>query len=149
MKQLLMSRQSKRAPGEYILAEARSWLGVHTQRHRYGGTALYHGRRELGHLHGDSVADLPLPRALRDHLVAAEPAVEHRWRPDSGWVTIALDSDRDVFEVLALLRANYERGLAASERREAANQARWDRGQPGVRLRREKASAVDEASRRT
>jgi hypothetical protein len=51
---------------------------------------------------------------LRDRLVAAGGAREHRWRPDSGWVTIALDSDRAVFEVLALLRTNYERGLAAS-----------------------------------
>lgn len=136
MKQLLMSRQSKRVRGEYILTEARSWPGVHTQRHRYGAIALYHGRRELGHLHGKSVADLPLPRALRDSLVAAHPAVEHRWRPDSGWVTIALDSDRAVFEVVALLRANYERGLAAAERRETAQQARRDRGRPGPRLDR-------------
>lgn len=52
------------------------------------------------------------------------PAHKHRWRPDSGWVTIALDNDRAVFEVLALLRANYERGLASSDRRRAASQAR-------------------------
>jgi hypothetical protein len=112
------------ASNRRILAEALEWPGVHTERGRFGATALYLHRRELGHLHGDRVADLPLPRTLRDRLVRAGAAQEHRWRPDSGWITIALDSDRAVFEVLALLRTNYERGLAAADRRDVAKQAR-------------------------
>ena len=39
--------------------------------HRFGGIEFRLGRRELGHLHGDRVADLPFPRAIRDELVAA------------------------------------------------------------------------------
>jgi hypothetical protein len=111
--------QRKLVPSRHILTEVLGWPGVHTERGRFGATAIYLQRRELGHLHGDRSADLPLPRALRDRLVRTSAAREHRWRPDSGWVTIGLDSDRALFEVLALLRANYERGLAASDRRRA------------------------------
>ncbi|MGB9182668.1 MAG: luciferase family protein [Solirubrobacteraceae bacterium] len=125
----MIPRHTNLVPSRRILTEVLSWSGVHTERGRFGATAFYLHRRELGHLHGDRIADLPLPRALRDRLVAAGAAREHRWRPDSGWVTIALDRDRAVFEVLALLRTNYERGLAASDRREAASEARPDPGQ--------------------
>lgn len=116
MRQQMIPHRSNLVPSRRILTEVLGWPGVHTERGRFGATACYFSRRELGHLHGDRVADLPLPRALRDRLVSAGAARQHRWRPDSGWVTIALDSDRAVFEVLALLRTNYERGLAASDR---------------------------------
>ncbi len=118
MRQPRITRQSKLVPSRHILTEVLGWPGVHTERGRFGDTAFYVQRRELGHLHDDRIADLPLPRALCDRLVGAEAAREHRWRPDSGWVTIALNSDRAVFDVLALPRANYERGVAASDRRE-------------------------------
>ncbi|MEA2211775.1 MAG: hypothetical protein QOF83_1723 [Solirubrobacteraceae bacterium] len=123
MTQQMIPRHSNLVPSRHIRTEVLGWPGVHTERGRFGATAFYLQRRELGHLHGDRIADLPLPRVLRDRLVGADAAREHRWRPDSGWVTIALDSDRAVFEVLALLRANYERGLSASDRRKAANQS--------------------------
>jgi hypothetical protein len=105
------------ASSRQILTEARQWLGVHTRPQRFGAIAICVNRRELGHLHGDRSADLPLERALRDRLVSSGAAQEHHWRPDSGWVTIPLDRERDVFEVIALLRINYERARAAAMRR--------------------------------
>jgi hypothetical protein len=99
-----------------IIAAARRWPGVHTTRQRFGAIAICLNRRELGHLHGDRSADLPLERALRDRLVSSGAAQEHRWRPNSGWVTIPLDRERDVFEVIALLWINYERARAAAIR---------------------------------
>jgi hypothetical protein len=104
------------ASSRQILTEARQWPGVHTRPQRFGATAICLNRRELGHLHGDRSADLPLERALRDRLVSSGAAQEHRWRPNSGWVTIPLDRERDVFEVIALLRINYERARAAAIR---------------------------------
>jgi hypothetical protein len=103
----------RRASSRQIITEARRWPGVHTRPRRFGAIAVCLKRRELGHLHGDRIADLPLERALRDRLVSSGAAQEHRWRPNSGWVTISLDRERDVFEVIALLRINYERACAA------------------------------------
>jgi hypothetical protein len=105
------------APSRQIITEARQWPGVHTRPARFGAIAICLNRRELGHLHGDRSADLPLDRTLRDRLVSSGAAQEHRWRPNSGWVTISLDRERDVFEVIALLQINYERARAAAMRR--------------------------------
>lgn len=116
MRQHLTPSQTRLAPSEHILTEARRWPGVHTRPQRFGAVAICVSRRELGHLHGDRSADLPLKRALRDRLVSSGAALEHRWRPDSGWVTIPLDRERDVFEVIALLRINYERARVAAIR---------------------------------
>jgi len=68
------------------------------------------GRRELGHLHGDAVADVPLSPKQRDQNVNAGPALERRHDP--GWVTVPLETEEGVRHALALLRGNYERGQA-------------------------------------
>ncbi len=46
-----------------VLRVVLSWPGVTAAPHRFGGVAFHLGRRELGHLHGDYLADLALPVA--------------------------------------------------------------------------------------
>ena len=53
---------------ERIREEIGALPGVSAGPHRFGGTEYRYGRRELGHVHGDRFADLPLPRAVRDEL---------------------------------------------------------------------------------
>jgi hypothetical protein len=53
-----------------IIEAVGSWSGVELAPHRFGGVEFRLGRRELGHLHGDRIADLPFPRRIRDELVA-------------------------------------------------------------------------------
>lgn len=104
---------------ETIAAAVLAWPGVEEAPHRFGGTEFRLGRRELGHLHGSRVADLPLPRSLRDELIASGRAQVHRWRPDSGWVTIPLTSGQAAHDVIELLHGAYERALRARARRES------------------------------
>ena len=47
--------------GKLIEQEVASWPGVTAAPHRFGGVEFRVGRRELGHLHGNRLADLPLP----------------------------------------------------------------------------------------
>jgi hypothetical protein len=89
--------------------EVGSWDGVTVSPHRYGGIEFRVGRRELGHLHGDRLADLPFPIAIRRQLVAAGRAETHHILPDSGWVSVRLRRDADTDNVIALFRMNYER----------------------------------------
>ena len=103
-------------PGERIAAEVVSWPGVSSGAHRFGGVEFRLGRRELGHLHGDRMADLAFPRRVRDELIATGRARPHHVLPESGWVTVAIDAD-DVDAVIALFRLAYERAVAAAERR--------------------------------
>jgi Luciferase len=100
-----------------IARELGSWDGVVAASHRFGGLEFRVGRRELGHLHGSRLADLPFPVAIRNQLVAAGRAERHHILPDSGWVTVRIQSDDDVKVVIELFRLNYERPWLADVRR--------------------------------
>ncbi len=90
-----------------------SWEGVTVGPHRFGGIEFRVGRRELGHLHGDRLADLPFPVRVREQLVAAGRAEPHHILPESGWVSYYIRDVTDVAVVVELFRLNYERGWSA------------------------------------
>ena len=92
-----------------IELEVGSWKGVTVAPHRFGGMEFRVGRRELGHLHGSRLADLPFPVAVRKELVAAGRAEPHHILPESGWVSIWIRRDADADTVIELFRLNYER----------------------------------------
>jgi Luciferase len=95
-----------------IAAEVESWPGVESGPGRFGSVRFTLGRRELGHLHGDQIADLPLRPETARELIASGDAREHRFTPEgSGWVTVELRSDADADRVIELMRASYERAV--------------------------------------
>jgi hypothetical protein len=96
-------------PDEAIRREVASWPGATVAPHRFGGVEFRYGRKELGHLHGDDLADPPFPRRIRDELVAAGRAAVHHVLPDTGWVSRRIAGPEDVADVVALLRMRYER----------------------------------------
>lgn len=100
-----------------IAEEVLGWPGVSSAPHRFGGVEFRVGRRELGHLHGDRLADLPFPRRLRDRLIAEGRARPHHVLPDSGWVSVPIHSEADADRVVELMRIGYERAQAQAERR--------------------------------
>jgi hypothetical protein len=92
-----------------IRAEVGGWPGVAVVPHRFGGVEFRVGRRELGHLHGSHLADLPFPRRIRDEIVAANRADPHHVLPDTGWVSFRIRTADDVDRAIALFRLNYDR----------------------------------------
>ncbi len=102
---------------ESIVREVESWPRVTSAPHRFGGIEFRLGRRELGHLHGDRMADLPFPRRLRDELIAAGRAEPHHVLPDSGWVTRRVRRPEDVQAIVELFALSYERAVAARSAR--------------------------------
>jgi hypothetical protein len=100
-----------------ISAIVGSWPDVEIGAHRFG-VEFRLGRRELGHLHGESHADIAFPRRVRDELVAAGRALPHRAIPDSGWVSVPIDSEGGVKRAVELFRMAYERASAAKVRAE-------------------------------
>jgi Family of unknown function (DUF5519) len=107
-----------KSTGEHITAAVSSWPGVESAPHRFGGIEFRLGRRELGHLHGDRIADLPFPRRVRDQLIADGRARPHHVLPDSGWITVSIGSPEEAERALELFRMTYDR---------AANARRGDR----------------------
>lgn len=99
---------------ERIIALVREWQEVEIRPHRFGGLEFRLGRRELGHIHGDALVDIPFPRAVRNEIVATGEAEPHHILPDSGWVSVFLRAERDVERAMRLLERSF--GLAMARR---------------------------------
>ena len=97
---------------ETIQQEVLSWPGVTEAPHQFGGIEFRLGKRELGHLHGDYLADLPFPVREREELVAAGRAMPHHILPLSGWVSYPIRDADAVPGALALFRLAYDRATA-------------------------------------
>ena len=103
--------------GEMIQKAALTWEGVSARPHRFGGTEYLLGSREIGHVHGDYLADIPFPTRVRDELVEAGQAEPHHILPKSGWVSCYIREDSDVEHAIMLLRRSYEIAVGQSKRR--------------------------------
>lgn len=94
---------------ERITREVLSWPGVTAEPHRFGGVEFRLNHREIGHLHGNRLADLPFPTKIRNELVAAGRARPHHVLPDSGWASFYIRGPDDAEAAIALFRLNYDR----------------------------------------
>jgi Family of unknown function (DUF5519) len=106
-----------KAAGELIREAVGSWPGVEASPHRFGGVEYRYGRKEMGHVHGDRLADLPLPRKLHDEVIAAGRAQPHHVLPDTGWVSCWMSGPDDAAAVIELFRLQYDRYAAAARSR--------------------------------
>jgi Luciferase len=93
---------------EKIHAAITSWPGVTAHPHRFGGTEYRLGKRELGHVHGDGLVDIPFPKKVRDQVVAAGRAEPHHILPESGWISFYLHDSTDVERAIALFRQAFD-----------------------------------------
>lgn len=84
-----------------------AWQGVTVQPHRFGGVEYVIGKREIGHIHGDHLVDIPFPKKVHDEIVLAGRAQAHHILPESGWVSFYLRRLEDVGEAIALLEESY------------------------------------------
>jgi predicted DNA-binding protein (MmcQ/YjbR family) len=99
-------------PSEQIHEAAMSWPGVTAQSHRFGGTEYRLGKREIGHIHGDHLVDIPFPKNVRNELVAADAAEPHHILPNSGWISFYIKRADQVESAIALLRRSYDLATA-------------------------------------
>jgi hypothetical protein len=94
---------------ESIQKEILSWSFVTAEPHRFGGLEFRFNKRELGHLHGERVADLPFPMTTRNELINSGRVSPHHVLPQSGWVSYWINNgEKDVPVVLELFRMRYE-----------------------------------------
>jgi hypothetical protein len=93
------------------------WPDLSIAPHRFGGTEYQLGTREIGHIHGDTLVDIPFPTAVRDELVAAGRAQPHHILPASGWISFYIRQPEDVEAAIALLRKSYDLAQAQAARR--------------------------------
>jgi hypothetical protein len=102
---------SVRGASKQIVDTLLTWEGMEAHPHRFGGTEFRIGRREIGHIHGDVLVDLPFPKKVRDEIVAAGEAEPHHILPDTGWVSFYLRKEGDIQRAIALLKRSYDLAL--------------------------------------
>ena len=102
---------SVRGASKQIVETLLTWEGMETHPHRFGGTEFRIGRREIGHIHGDSLVDIPFPTKVRDEIVTAGEAQPHHILPETGWVSFYLREEGDVQKAIDLLQRSYQIAL--------------------------------------
>lgn len=102
-----------------IEQEVLRWPGVTSEPGRFGAVTFSYGKREIGHLHRDRIADLPVTPDVREDLLSKGRARPHR-AGVKGYISYPIQSPEDVSVVLELLGWNYDRAKAAERR--VANQ---------------------------
>jgi len=106
---------------ERITEEVTSWRGVTAGPGRRGELAFkvggreighLHGDREIGHLHGDRAAHFGFPKQVWRELKEQGRIEPHPVFPDAeGPAARRIVDDRDVRDVIELLRLNYDRAV--------------------------------------
>ena len=96
-------------PSEKIKKELLSWQGVTIHEHNFVSVIFYVDGIEMGHLHGDSIADLQFPAKVGKKLVKQGQVSPHHVIPKSGWVSYEIQNANDVETVVELFRLQYNR----------------------------------------
>jgi hypothetical protein len=97
------------------------WPGVTSEPGRFGATSFRYGKREIGHIHRDRIADLPVTTRMREDLLSQGRARPHR-AGVKGYISYPLENEEDVSAVLEILGRNYDRAKDAAERRAASTE---------------------------
>lgn len=92
-----------------ITATVTQWQDTQALPHRFGGTEYRLGaKREIGHIHGDYMVDIPFPVKVRQELVAAGKAQPHHLLPESGWISFYIRQPEDVDHAIELFKLSYD-----------------------------------------
>jgi hypothetical protein len=95
---------------ENIKHEILSWPGVTSNPYHFGGGIEFRiNKRDMGHIHGDKLADLPFPIEIRKDLIASGKALPHIIYPESMWVSYFIRSEEDAPKIVDLFRLQYDR----------------------------------------
>lgn len=95
---------------QQIIDEVTSWQGVEAGPGRRGEFAFKVGRREIGHLHGDTVAHFGFPREIGTELREKGRVGPHPVKPNSSKLAARrIRDESDIRDVIELMRLNYDR----------------------------------------
>ena len=97
-----------RGAQETITATVILWPKMMVAPHRFGGVEYQLGTREIGHIHGDTLVDIPFPTPVRNELVESGQVRPHHVLPDSGWISFYIQQPEDVQKAIDLLQKSYQ-----------------------------------------
>jgi hypothetical protein len=101
------------------------WPGVTMHDHRFGGVEFRVNGREMGHLHGDRLADLPFPKDVGKKIIEEGKASPHHVLPESGWISYYIRDNEDIHGVMELFRLQYERMTSYGKKKNNEEQRKY------------------------
>lgn len=104
---------------ERIRESVLEWKGVEELPHRYGGIEFRVGKRELGHIHGNELVDIPFPMNVRTELIEKGEVKKHHIMPESGWISFYIKTEEDIPKASKLLRRSYDIAVESARKRKA------------------------------
>src|SRR5215207_10951366 len=104
---LYWRKMSFRGASKQIVDTLLTWNGMEARPHRFGGTEFRIGKREIGHIHGDGLLDIPFPKKVRDEIVTTGEAEPHHILPETGWVSFYIREETDIQKAIDLLQRSY------------------------------------------
>lgn len=114
-------RRPPASPSRRIAAEILTWNGTDSGIGERGELSFRVGRREIGHLHGDTVAHFFFPKPVWNELHAAGRVTHHPVFPGKvGPAERRIGTEADVEDVIALMRLSYDRLLREPASKDAA-----------------------------
>ncbi len=103
------------------------WPGVTSAPGRFGAVASRFGKREIGHIHRDRIADLPVTSEMCEDLLKGGRARLHR-AGVKGYISYPIRDQEDDSAVIEVLGRNYDRAKATGS---AIRRLRQGRGGDG------------------
>lgn len=104
----------EQTPSRRISDAVTAWPGVTAEAGSRGELSFKVGKKEIGHLHGDTAAHFGFSKRLWSELMSAGRISAHPVFPDrAGPAARRIRDAADVDDVIRLLRLNYERIAAA------------------------------------
>jgi hypothetical protein len=92
--------------------------GITASPHKFGGIEYKLGKREIGHIHGNNLVDIPFPMKIRNEVIEDGEAEPHHILPESGWVSIFLYTENDLDKAIRLLKRSYDLAIGQIKKRE-------------------------------
>lgn len=99
-----------------------SWQGMSAKPHRFGGREFNLGTREVGHIHGDYMVDIPFTVKVRQELVEAGKAEVHHLLPESGWISYYIRKEEDIQGAVELFEKSYKIALEQRAKKAARSE---------------------------
>jgi Luciferase len=85
--------------------------------HRFGGIEFKLGNREIGHVHGNYLVDIPFTKKIKQEVISAGLANDHHVLPASGWISKYLETPEDVDIAIELLKRSFNLAVEQKSRR--------------------------------
>ena len=87
-----------------------SWEQTSVQPHKFGGTQFNVGLKEIGHIHGNGLLDIPFSKAIKAQVIQEyEGRVkDHHIFKNSGWISFYIRNASDKELAIKLLMRSYD-----------------------------------------